>query len=470
MIVGHSVRTAFRKLYIAIPLAGALACGTDAAGPQATASLEAATAASQNATVGAAVPAAPAVRALSAGGAPVAGAKVTFAVVSGGGTLGTTSATTGADGIASAGSWTLGTAAGVNAVDATVAGLPAVRFAATGRAGAATALSVAAGDGQTAAVGAAVATAPAVKLEDRYGNPVGGAAVTFAVESGNGTLAGATTTSGADGVARLGGWTLGIAAGAQRIKATSGALSASINATASVPAGCTVVNYALGATLPMNWESDDCVSTTSGRRYDRLQFTTTKQEQIEALVTGPAGRILQLRKGDLYVGLQPGTAFSPPAQNPMHLKYVLAPGTYEFQSFAPDSTTRGAYTFATTTGTKIDCDYIVFASTNVKINGTVDATSCAGPGGGREQWINLQLKTGMKVRITLSGTDNVPFLVFRDDRLGPASPTLATARGTTAGESVSVTWTATFDTWHEIIVTSLSGLLGKYTLEIEELP
>lgn len=67
-------------------------------------------------------------------------------------------------------------------------------------------------------------------------------------------------------------------------------------------------------------------------------------------------------------------------------------------------------------------------------------------------------------------SSEVPFLVFRDDRQGPASPTLVTAKGTTAGETISVTWTATFDTWHEIIVTSLNGLLGKYTLTIEEIP
>src|SRR4029079_8234090 len=128
-------------------------------------------------------------------------------------------------------------------------------------------------------------------------------------------------------------------------------------------------------------------------------------------------------------------------------------GTYKFLPFAPSGSTTGSYSFSTTTNTKVDCDYIVFASTNVTFSGVVDNTSCLGPVNDREQWINLQLKTGMKVRITLSGTDEVPFLILRDDRLGPASPTLVTARGTTKGETVSVTWTATFDTWHEIIIT-----------------
>jgi hypothetical protein len=335
----------------------------------------------------------------------------------------------------------------------------------------ATSLTVLAGDNQTAAIGTAVTIPPAVIVKDQYGNPFAGAAVTFTVDAGAGSISGASAVTGADGVARVGGWTLGIATGAQRLKATSGGLSTTVAATGIVPAGCTVTNYAIGATLSLNWDANDCTKS-DGRRYDRLQFSTTEQAQIDAAVTGPNGRFLYLMRQDsLFVGLQPSTAFSPPTQNPMHLKYVLAPGTYTFEPIAPDAATTGAYGFTTTTNTKIDCDYIIFATPNVTIDGVVDEKSCLGPVNDREQWINLQLKTGMKVRITLTAPDGVPFLLFRDDRLGPASPTLVTARGTTKGETVSVTWTATFDTWHEIIITSANNdLLGKYTLKIEQLP
>ena len=297
--------------------------------------------------------------------------------------------------------------------------------------------------------------------------------MTFSVTSGGGSLSGATATTGADGVARLGAWTLGIATGAQQIRATTGALSATISATATVPAGCSVINYALGATLASAWEANDCANTSySGRRYDRLQFTTTSQQQIDAQVNGAAGRALLLRNAATghYVGLQPGTAFSPPAQDPMHLKYILAPGSYVFEPHAPDAAAMGSYSIATTTGTKVDCDYIVFASTNVQFTDDVNANSCIGPSGGKEQWINLQLRTGTKVRITLSGSEFVPILVLRDDRLGPASPTLVAKVGTTVGETLVIDWTATFDTWHEVIVAPKTATLGRYTLKIEELP
>ena len=337
----------------------------------------------------------------------------------------------------------------------------------------ATTISIAAGDNQTGTLGALVSTAPAVIVKDQFAKPMAGVSVAFDVVSGNGVLIAPTTTTGPDGIARVGGWTLGIATGTQQIRAAAGGLSTTITATATAPVGCAMTNYALGATLALNWESNDCINATFGNRhYDRLQFTTTAQQQIDATVTGANGRALLLRNATTnhYVGLQPSLAFSATTQNPMHMKYVLAPGTYVFEPHAPDATMTGGYSFSTSTGTAVDCDYIVFASTNVTFSDQLKPTSCASPFGGVEQWINLQLKTGTKVRITLSNSEFVPILVFRDDRLGPASPTLVSKVGSAAGETLTLDWTATFDTWHEIVVAPKTATLGRYTLKIEELP
>ena len=288
------------------------ACGGDAVSPPRPAAASATTATTLSATVGTTTTAVPTVRVTDEKGAPLSGAAVQFAIVAGGGALGRTSATTDATGSASAGSWTLGTTAGAQIVEATVAGLPAGRFTATATPGAPASITAMAGDNQAAAVGAAVSTAPAVVVKDQYGNVVPGTAVTFAVASGNGAITGASATTGADGVARLGGWTLGIAAGAQQVRATAGTLSAMLTATGTVPSGCAVTNYALGATLPLAWEAGDCASTMlAGRRYDRLQFTTTSQQQVDASVTGASGLALLLRNATTghYVGLQPSAAF-----------------------------------------------------------------------------------------------------------------------------------------------------------------
>jgi len=61
-------------------------------------------------------------------GAPVAGAVVTFTVTSGGGTVTGATATSNASGVATVGSWTLGTGAGKNTLSAQTGTLPAVTF------------------------------------------------------------------------------------------------------------------------------------------------------------------------------------------------------------------------------------------------------------------------------------------------------------------------------------------------------
>jgi uncharacterized repeat protein (TIGR01451 family) len=52
---------------------------------------------------------------------------------------------------------------------------------------------------------------PAVKVSDAYGNPVSGYGVVFAAGADSGLLSASSPTTGADGVATLGGWTFGTA-------------------------------------------------------------------------------------------------------------------------------------------------------------------------------------------------------------------------------------------------------------------
>src|SRR5439155_619931 len=97
-------------------------------------------------------------------GNPVAGAAVTFAIASGQGSITGAAQTTNASGIATVGSWTLGRPAGVNTLTATSTGLNGspVTFTANGTAGAPTSIAVSAGNNQSAAVGTAVTTPPAL--------------------------------------------------------------------------------------------------------------------------------------------------------------------------------------------------------------------------------------------------------------------------------------------------------------------
>lgn len=104
----------------------------DPAGPASNgaAAVAAAAGSGQTAVPGGPVAVAPAVLVTDDAGGALPGVEVRFTVTRGGGTLGRTQVSTGADGIASAGTWTLGTA-GVNEVEAAVGSLRPVVFTAT---------------------------------------------------------------------------------------------------------------------------------------------------------------------------------------------------------------------------------------------------------------------------------------------------------------------------------------------------
>ncbi len=90
----------------------------------------------QTAAVGTAVTIPPAVRVTDIVGAAVPGATVTFAVASGGGSVTGASAVTNSSGVATVGSWTVGTTAGANTLVASLGTLTPVVFTATGSASA----------------------------------------------------------------------------------------------------------------------------------------------------------------------------------------------------------------------------------------------------------------------------------------------------------------------------------------------
>lgn len=77
---------------------------------------------------------------------------------------------------------------------------------------------VVAGSGQVGTVGQRVPDSLAVRVTDRFGNPVPQAEVVFAVADGGGAVQPATARTGLDGIART-AWTLGTTAGPHTVRA-----------------------------------------------------------------------------------------------------------------------------------------------------------------------------------------------------------------------------------------------------------
>ncbi len=183
----------------------------------------------QAGTVGGALADSAVVRVTDAKEQPVSGQTVSFSVVSGGGSVSPTMATTDANGLAST-RWTLGGVAGAQQIkaQATGNGAPAnvsVLVNASAGASAATAIALVAGDNQTGTAGSPLTDSLVVKATDTDGNPVAGAAVQWTV-TGGGTVSAATTPTGADGHAAV-KRTLGPSAGAQTAVATATGLTGS---------------------------------------------------------------------------------------------------------------------------------------------------------------------------------------------------------------------------------------------------
>jgi hypothetical protein len=150
------------------------------------------------------------VRATDALGNPIAGLEVQFEVTQGGGSVLPASATTQADGTASCVFRLGNTVGGAQQVTVSVAGASTTAtFTAAATESPAEVVPFA-GNGQTARPGAAVPLAPSARVVDGDGTPVPGVVVAFAVTRGGGAVVGAAhVITGANGVATLGGWTLG---------------------------------------------------------------------------------------------------------------------------------------------------------------------------------------------------------------------------------------------------------------------
>jgi hypothetical protein len=163
---------------------------------------------------------------LSDSGTPIEGVPVALQATGGGNTLSPPLDTTGADGVVTA---TLQSSeAGEKVISAMVNDALELSQTATVTVAAAASRRIesVAGDGQRAPVGTSLPARPAVRVTEG-GAPVAGVRVTFAVTGGGGTIEGADQTTDEDGVARVGGWTLGPMPGTNTLEASAGLIEGS---------------------------------------------------------------------------------------------------------------------------------------------------------------------------------------------------------------------------------------------------
>lgn len=224
------MRRSSHGLAMAIVLSG---CGssTDPSGVRAPAAhIEAVTPTAITGTVGAEVFPVPTVRTVDQDGRPVAGVVISFELEEGGGTIRDRNPGTDGNGSATVGRWVLGTAAGTYQMTARAGGNLSTVFTARAEAGPVARITPISGDEQLAAVQETLLQPLQVHVTDKFGNSVSGAAVTFSVTTGNGSIAASTALTDAEGIAASGAWTLGSAPGVQQVSARSGGAEAIFSA------------------------------------------------------------------------------------------------------------------------------------------------------------------------------------------------------------------------------------------------
>lgn len=211
--------------------------------------------------------------------APTAGVVVTATVISTGATVGgTATATTDANGAATFLNLAVHGAATAHEIQFSAPNLASTSAFVTTSPGAATTIAVNAGNSQTATVNTAVATDPSVKVSDADGNGVSGVAVSFFVGSGGGVATGVSQNTNTLGVATVTSWTLGTAAGANTLSASSTGLTGS-------PVGFSATGTAGAATKLV-------VSTVP---------TSTAQNRVP-IATQPAVRLQDLHSNNVSQG------------------------------------------------------------------------------------------------------------------------------------------------------------------------
>lgn len=156
-----------------------------------------------------------------------AGLRVVALLVAGGGKLqGDTVAFTDAGGKATFTNLAITGAAGPRTIRFSAPGVPETSVNVVLAAGTAASISVNAGDQQTAPAGSTVFTPPSVVVRDADANPIAGAVVNFVPGAGQVTAGAAITDI--NGIARVGAWTLGTAAGTNTLSVSTPELPSTV--------------------------------------------------------------------------------------------------------------------------------------------------------------------------------------------------------------------------------------------------
>jgi len=315
----------------------------------------------------------------------------------------------------------------------------------------------------TAAPGTPVTELPSVLLSDQTGAPVAGAVVTFTVTAGGGTVTGATATSNASGIATVGAWTLGTAAGANTLSAQSGSLPA-VKFSA-----CGTATHTLGSTFDSQLSSTDCqlsdgsfvdfytVTIPTGGTYIFNQTSSTFDTYLAFLTST-----------SVLVGINDDYLST---STDSRLKVIVPPGSYFIGANSYDPGTFGNYSIssAASTAEVANCED-VFVVPGITTPQSLATTDCSTNGFFSDEYV-VFLNPGQSITVAMTSSTLDSYVEIRSNASSAVLASNDDIDGTTKDARVTYavpnTGASTGGFFIIAAASRVAGATGAYTLSVQ---
>jgi len=262
----------------------------------------------------------------------------------------------------------------------------------------------------TAAPGAPVGELPSVVVLNQTGQPVAGAHVTFAVQSGGGSVTGGSATTDASGIATVGSWVLGPNTGTNTLTAKTGNLPAVIFTADGADPCSILMPHAVGTTTTGQLSQQDCrlsdgtlvdfysVTIPAAGTYIFNQTATTFDTFLAFL--GPTGAVVAVNDD------APDTTIST-------VKAILPAGNFVIAANSYNANATGNYSISSSASSAhvTGCEE-VFTVRGVSTPQSLQSTDCTLNGVFGDQYV-IVLFAGQPVNITMASAAVDSYLEIR---------------------------------------------------------
>jgi hypothetical protein len=328
----------------------------------------------------------------------------------------------------------------------------------------------------SAVIASPVNPAPAVLVKNASGAPLPNVRVTFVLTAGDGQIAGASQLTDANGVATIGGWTLGTTVGAQTVTATAGGKTVTFNVNATNTCNLTGALGA-GATVNGNLTASPCAmgDGTAAQSWTFTQGAGQSNVSFQMHATGaPTFDTVLLMHRNTFSAFDNIVAFNDDDQTQTagttdsRLDVILGPGSYVVSGVNFDAGVTGTFTItaASWSGEMSNCTD-VFVTPGITTTQRMDS-SCSYQNSNFQNAdpVLIYMAQGQQVQFDMSSADFDPALDLYGSGTGPAAQDDNSGGGTSA----RIVYTAPTSGIYQLVTTSHAlGRVGSYTLTVTSL-